>query len=544
MALTGKKSTRKLSSGTCRGALPGVNQEEMIAHYYSTHSYDLPSEINTSSSSNDTSTGVDFVLEDIPNLMSRKECLIIFAFLLHSSYLLVVLKTVLFVKVVTRCNENLHNNMFKSVLHTKLRFFDVNSSGRILNRFSKDVGAMDEQLFKMMFDSSTILMFCLFGLGLVVIINYQSALPLAVLFIGFYFLKRFYIKTSKDLKRLDGISKYEVFLLSYLVMSTEQKLCKLFPAKSPVFTHLHTTMQGLSTVRAHGAQDVLKAEYDNYQDSHTSANFLFISSSTAFGMMVDFMFLIYIGSVTFGLLLEGDVIGANVGLALNQISYISILLQLGMKQATEVSNNMMSVERILEYTHLEEEPSLESTPGIAGLRKERAKMTVIKVSYIIVLMGMLPKPRHRAFGSIAPHEAACALPGTRILFNKSKPADDWPREGTIQLEHVFLRYVETEPAILHDLNLTIMPKEKVGIVGRTGAGKSSLIAALFRLATVEGSIIIDGVDTKDIGLQDLRSRISIIPQDPILFSGTLRRNLDLFGKYQDVDLWRALEEVR
>nr|CAD7267878.1 unnamed protein product [Timema shepardi] len=274
----------------------------------------------------------------------------------------------------------------------------------------------------------------------------------------------------------------------YTIQSSEQKICELFPAKSPVFSHLHTTMQGLSTVRAHGAQDILKAEYDNYQDSHTSANFLFISSSSAFSMMVDFMFLLYIGSVTFGLLLEDDVIGANVGLALNQISSISILLQLGMKQATEVSNNMMSVERILEYTHLEEEPSLESTL-------------------------------------------------------ESKPADDWPREGTIRLEHVFLRYVETEPAILHDLNFTIMPKEKVGIVGRTGAGKSSLITALFRLATVEGSIIIDGVDTKDIGLQDLRSRISIIPQDPVLFSGTLRRNLDLFGKYLDADLWKALEEV-
>nr|CAD7419151.1 unnamed protein product [Timema poppensis] len=133
-----------------------VNQEEMLAHYYSTHSYDLPSEINASSSGNDTSTGVDIVLEDIPNLMSRKECLVIFAFLLHSLYVLVVLKTVVFVKVVTKCNENLHNKMFKSVLHTKLRFFDVNSSGRILNRFSKDVGAMDEQLLKMMFDSSTV----------------------------------------------------------------------------------------------------------------------------------------------------------------------------------------------------------------------------------------------------------------------------------------------------------------------------------------------------------------------------------------------------
>nr|CAD7203092.1 unnamed protein product [Timema douglasi] len=83
----------------------------------------------------------------------------------------------------------------------------------------------------------------------------------------------------------------------------------------------------------------------------------------------------------------------------------------------------------------------------------------------------------------------------------------------------------------------------IGVVGRTGAGKSSLITALLRLAPVEGTVRIDGLDTKDIGLQDLRSRISTIPQDPILFLGTLRRNLDPFGRYQDCDLWRVLEDL-
>ncbi|KAJ8951066.1 hypothetical protein NQ318_003764 [Aromia moschata] len=106
-----------------------------------------------------------------------------------------------------------------------------------------------------------------------------------------------------------------------------------------------------------------------------------------------------------------------------------------------------------------------------------------------------------------------------------------------------LKYVESGPLVLKNLNIVIQPNEKVGIVGRTGAGKSSLIAALFKLAEVEGSIQIDELDTNNILLKDLRSKISIIPQDPVLFSGTLRYNLDPFDEYTDEVLYRAINEV-
>lgn len=105
------------------------------------------------------------------------------------------------------------------------------------------------------------------------------------------------------------------------------------------------------------------------------------------------------------------------------------------------------------------------------------------------------------------------------------------------------RYIPEEPAVLKNLNFVIQPKEKVGIVGRTGAGKSSLISALFRLTEVQGAIVIDEIDTKNLGLHDLRSKISIIPQEPVLFSGTMRKNLDPFDEFTDNDLWKALEEV-
>ena len=98
--------------------------------------------------------------------------------------------------------------------------------------------------------------------------------------------------------------------------------------------------------------------------------------------------------------------------------------------------------------------------------------------------------------------------------------------------------------MLKDLCFSVKPSEKIGIVGRTGAGKSSLISVLYRLGEPRGAITIDGVDTKTIGLHDLRKKMSIIPQDPVLFSGTMRYNLDPFDEYTDAELWEALEQVQ
>lgn len=104
-----------------------------------------------------------------------------------------------------------------------------------------------------------------------------------------------------------------------------------------------------------------------------------------------------------------------------------------------------------------------------------------------------------------------------------KVSADWPSKGKIEFKNVFYRYsIDNEP-VLRGLSFSVKPREKVSVVGRTGAGKSSLISSVFRLAIVEGDIIIDEVDTATVDLNVLRSRISIIPQEPTLFSGTLRR---------------------
>lgn len=161
------------------------------------------------------------------------------------------------------------------------------------------------------------------------------------------------------------------------------------------------------------------------------------------------------------------------------------MFQWGMRQWSELENTMTSVERVVEYTEIKQESEEE----------------------------------------------------------KKEPPRTWPENGMIEFQSLYLRYATNEPYVLNNLTFKIKPKEKVGIVGRTGAGKSSLIAALFRLADIDGKILIDGISTSDIPLKTMRSKLSIIPQEPVLFSGTLRSNLDPFSQYQDIELWNALEEV-
>ena len=132
------------------------------------------------------------------------------------------------------------------------------------------------------------------------------------------------------------------------------------------------------------------------------------------------------------------------------------------------------------------------------------------------------------------------------LYYLIEPTKDaWPpKEGKIEFQKVYLQYDSADHYVLKNLNFIIQPGEKIGIVGRTGAGKSSLLTCLFRLTDLAGDILIDSVNTKNVPLNELRSSISIIPQDPTLFNGSVRMNLDPFSQHSDEEIWSALEEVQ
>lgn len=260
-----------------------------------------------------------------------------------------------------------------------------------------------------------------------------------------------------------------------------------------MYTHLAVSLNGLSTIRALKAQENFIEQFDRYQDLHSSGHFLFLTISRAFGYWLDCCCIVYLAVVTLSLMLLPTNNGGEVGLALTQAMGLTGMVQWGMRRSAELENLMMAVNRIGEYGELEQED-------------DDAQQS-----------------------------------------NKTGPSKSWPEHGAIRFQRLSLRYIppgkEKSDCVLKCLSFEVKPYEKIGIVGRTGAGKSSLINALFRLSYIEGDIFIDHWNTKDLRLSELRRKISIIPQEPVLFSGTLRYNLDPFEEYSDAKLWDSLEEV-
>ncbi|CAF4884012.1 unnamed protein product [Pieris macdunnoughi] len=371
-----------------------------------------------------------------------------------------------FVVITMRASINLHNNMFNNLIRALMKFFDTNPSGRVLNRFSKDIGAMDETLPRSFLETIQMYMFALSVLTLNAIALPWTLIPTFVLLFIFFFLFRWYLRAAQAVKRLESTTK------------------------SPVFSMISSTISGLGTIRSSNSHLRLLKMFDDAQDANTSAFFSFLGGASAFGLYLDTIGLAYLATIIaiFLFLDFGDVIPVgSVGLAVSQSMSMTMILQMAARITADLLAQMTSVERVLEYTNLPCEENMEDGP--------------------------------------------------------TQPPKEWPTDGKVEFENVYLKYGVEDPPVLKDLNFEVEGGWKVGVVGRTGAGKSSLIAALFRLTNIEGKVKIDGFDTNGMPKSLLRSRISIIPQEPVLFSASLRYNLDPFDSYSDEDIWRALEQV-
>lgn len=191
-----------------------------------------------------------------------------------------------------------------------------------------------------------------------------------------------------------------------------------------------------------------------------------------------------------GVALRNELGASTIGLSLVYSVMLSGMFQWVVRQSAEVENQMVSVERLVEYSSLE------------------------------------PEEERRGGG------------------NSVRPPSGWPSAGAIELKDFSLRYDPDGEDVLRDINVSISPKEKIGIVGRTGAGKSSLIAGLFRLSPSRGALSIDGVEVHGLPLEALRAAISVIPQEPVLYSGSVRLNIDPFATSTDAEIQAALDDVQ
>ncbi|USP75306.1 hypothetical protein yc1106_02580 [Curvularia clavata] len=258
--------------------------------------------------------------------------------------------------------------------------------------------------------------------------------------------------------------------------------------RSTVFSRFGEAVTGTPTIRAYGLQDQFSKSVRDAVDDMNSAYYLTFANQRWLSVRLDVVGILLV--FTTGILVVTSRFSVDpsiAGLVLSYILTIVQMIQFTVRQLAEVENNMNSTERIHHYgSQLEEEA-----------------------------------PLH--MGEVRP---------------------TWPEHGEIVFNNVEMRYRDGLPLVLKGLSMHVRAGERIGVVGRTGAGKSSIMSTLFRLQELAGgSIVIDGVDISTIGLHDLRSKLAIIPQDPTLFKGTIRSNLDPFHEHSDLELWSALRQA-
>uniref|UniRef100_A0A8B9BLS7 ATP binding cassette subfamily C member 2 n=1 Tax=Anser brachyrhynchus TaxID=132585 RepID=A0A8B9BLS7_9AVES len=356
----------------------------------------------------------------------------------------------------------MHQRLLSNILRVPMSFFDTTPTGRIVNRFAKDIFTVDETI-PMSFRSwlscfmaiiSTLLMISLATPFFTIIV-----IPLGIFY---YFVLRFYISTSRQLRRLDSVTR------------------------SPIYSHFGETVSGLSVIRAYGHQQRFLKQNESTMDINQKSVYSWIVSNRWLAIRLEFVgSLVVFFSALLAVISKGTLDGGIVGLSISSALNVTQTLNWLVRMSSELETNIVAVERVHEYTKV---------------KTEAAWVT------------------------------------------EKRPPHGWPSKGEIQFIDYEVRYRPELELVLQGITCNIESTEKVGVVGRTGAGKSSLTNCLFRvLEAAGGKIIIDGVDIATIGLHDLRQNLTVIPQDPVLFTGTLRMNLDPFDQYTDEEVWKALE---
>nr|XP_043627740.1 ABC transporter C family member 3-like isoform X2 [Erigeron canadensis] len=353
------------------------------------------------------------------------------------------------------------------IFRAPMSFFDANPSGRVLNRVSTDQSAVDLTIPYILGPFAFVVIQLL---GIIFVMS-LGAWPVFLFFfpvIGIcIWLQQYYLPSARELARLVGV------------------------CKAPVIQHFSETISGSTTIRSFDQKDRFENTCLNLIDSYSRPKFHVAGALDWLGLRLDML-----SSLIFAFLLiflvsvpERIINPSTAGLAVTYGLSLNMLQGWAIQKLCKLEIQIISVERIFQYSSIPSEPPL--------------------------------------------------------VIDSNRPGHFWPSQGKVDIRHLQVRYADYMPLVLRGLTCTFNGGTKTGIVGRTGSGKSTLIQTLFRIVEpTRGEILIDGISISSIGIHDLRSRLSIIPQDPTMFNGTIRSNMDPLEEYTDDQIWEIGDEVR
>jgi ABC-type multidrug transport system fused ATPase/permease subunit len=429
----------------------------------------------------------------------------IYAAIAVSLGVFVFLRSYMLAKFGIEASKRLHENVLDSVLRAPMSFFDTTPTGRILSRFSKDMFSVDTELTEYFdfFIWGTMYMFVSLGtIAFVTPIFAAAVLP--VMYVYFKILN-YFRDVSRETKRLDSLSR------------------------SPVYSQFSETLGGLATIRAYGQTNRFITDFLDRLDENTRAHYCNKTSERWLSVRLEI-----IGATIAGL---AAVFAARVSISgsgnanFASIAGLSLTLAIGVtgmlnwvvRAFAQLEAAMNACERVFYYT--------DSIPHEAPATADSLE-------------------KHAASTSPSPDDPS-AFAVVSVGGKAVHTSPEWPTKGSILLDNLVMRYRAGTPVVLKGLNVFIGGGERIGVVGRTGSGKSSLLLCLMRIVEPEITdddvslyrppIKIDDVDVLRMGLDELRGKLGIIPQNPVLFSGTIRMNMDPFSEYTDEQIWSALD---
>ncbi|KIJ28632.1 hypothetical protein M422DRAFT_784503 [Sphaerobolus stellatus SS14] len=366
-----------------------------------------------------------------------------------------------------RASRVLFKQLLVSVVRATMRWHDSTPTGRILNRFTSDIATLDTSLSPSLQNVNMSLSGFFVSVLTIIYISPLFMIPAIVLGFMYYKIGIAYLNTSRELRRMESISK------------------------SPIFANFSELLAGLVTVRAFSAERRFFNQLHGRVDVASKLWYTFWMCNRWLLLHYDFLgtFVVLFASL---LSISGNIGAGFSGIAITSAMTFTVSVYRTCRAWTQLELDFNAVERIVEYLKLPEEPPL--------------------------------------------------------VIESNRPPAYWPssleNDALIEVEDLVVRYGAELPPVLHGISFKLKARERVGLLGRTGSGKSTLAMSLLRFTDpVSGMIKVDGIDITTIGLHDLRSRITFVAQDAVLFSGTIRENIDPFQEHTDAECLDVLARV-